>query len=235
MNLIDLAVIVVLAMYIVYGIYRGLMGSLLNMCSFVGAWIASSFLYPFLSLIFKHTGFVDTMRFYIEGADRIPTYETRVLDATTVSGDQLQQILDDAMLPAPFNSAVEFNISNHVFAGDPNLVSVGDYLEQTLACVTVNIISFIIIFVIVRMVFMLISNAINYAVPMPTLKKYDGLAGGAVSFIRGLFAMFMLFMFVPIALVALPVEIIVNIVNDSFFSGLFYDASFMLGNIPTII
>lgn len=235
MNLIDLAVIVILLLYVAYGVYRGFLGSMLNLSAFIGSWITSSILYPFLSLIFKWCGFLDTMRFYIEGADRITTYELRALDVTSIQGDQLQAALNQANLPAPFDSAVEFNISNHVFAGDPNITTIGDYLEMTLASITVNIISFIIIFAIVRILFTLITNALNYATPMPTLKRYDGLAGGIVGFIRGLLAMFILFMLIPVALVALPVEIIVNIVNSSFFSGIFYNASFILHSIPTII
>ena len=42
------------------------------------------------------------------------------------------------------------------------------------------------------------STQFNYATPLPVLRRFDSLAGGAVGLLRGFLGMFALFMIVPV-------------------------------------
>ncbi|MGI6665188.1 MAG: CvpA family protein [Christensenellaceae bacterium] len=224
MNIIDLVVIAMIALYFISGCYRGFLSSLLNLGGVFFAWIISFFTYPILSDVLVNSKFFQSIRFYLEGGEKIKVEYSRQL-VSSLTDNGLTEIMDSAKLSSPYSKAITQNISKQVFA-DQGLTTVGEYFDLTIYNVIMNIIAFVILFVCLRVLFTLFTNAFSYSMELPQLQRFDAPLGGIVSLFRGFFSMHVLFMFVPIGLMIFPE--ISELLNNSFTTSLFYSGSVIL-------
>ena len=71
-NLIDWICVAVLALSVLYGMYRGFISGVLSLAALVGAIAGSFFLYPKLSeILSKNETLVATLLYYTDAASRI--------------------------------------------------------------------------------------------------------------------------------------------------------------------
>ena len=145
-----------------------------------------------------------------------------------------RSIVNSAGLPVPFDRLVASNMTNQVFEAQ-GYHTVSEYFGYSVTNVVVNIFSFLIIYVIARVVIALIVNAYNYASPLPVLRRFDSCAGGAVGLLRGFLGMFALFLIVPVVLISLPSDFVTPILNASPLATFFYHSNFLLNFISGTI
>ncbi len=232
-NLIDIAVLFIFALFVLSGLYRGFIPSIMNLCGFFISWMVSFMLYPGVSAKLMDNKFFSSLKFYIEGAERIGSgeaFELSKLKVAEIGSEQLKSIIDNASLPIPFNKAVEQNVMNQVYSGK-GLSTLGEYFDETIYGVMINIAAFVIVFLVVMVITTLISNAVSYAVKMPQLRHFDSTTGGFIAVIRAFFFMYVLFSLVPIVYILLPVTFITDMVASSATSRIFYIGSIILGSL----
>ena len=228
MNIIDYVVIGLIALYALNGLYRGFLPSVLNLGGFFVSWVTAFLTYPILSHQIVSSNVLSQLKFYIEGSERINNFELVKLDVSTITPTQLDSIMSNAKLPFPFNNAVVDNIHNLAFKAQ-GVTTLGDYFNLTIYYVIINIISLLIIFVAVRIILTLITNAVSYAAVLPQLRHFDYLFGAGLGFLRGYFSMHLIFCVVPIIIVlAGTVPAITDPINASPMTGVFYSASLVL-------
>ncbi len=226
MNIVDIVILGLIALYFVSGAYRGFLPSLLNLGAFLVSWIASSLFSPLLARKLIGSPFFSSFKFYLEGAEKVTDYELVRRTVSSLSNAEMDSIIDSAALPSPYSRTILDNMKGQVFAKD-GLTTVGEYFDMTIYCVIMNIIAFILVFLLLRLVLTLFTNAYSYSVDLPQLKKFDRLLGGAVALIRAFFSMHMLFSVVAIMIMIVPSQI-TDILNTSFFARVFYSGSVVL-------
>lgn len=227
MNILDLIVIVLLVFYALNGAYRGFSGSVLNLGGFLVSWILSFITYPLLSGALSSESVLGSLKFYIEGSEKVGNVELAKTAITQLSETQIQSVVDKAALPPPFDTAILSNIKSQAFASQ-GVTSLGDYFNLTIFNVMINIISILLIFAALRILFTLLTNAFSYASKLPTLRSMDTLAGGLIGFVRGFLAMYMVFMLVPVVLIMINISAITVIFNSSITCRIFYSGSVVL-------
>lgn len=229
MNLIDLFAIVMIALFVLNGYYKGFLSTLLS----IGAYIVSIifgfiFIKPGASFVMGHKRLFNMMLYYTEGSEFITNPEYVRAEISTLSSTEINSIVDSARLPYPMGREITRNIAKEAFA-DQGITTLGDYFNQTIVCVFINILVFLVVFAIVRLILGLVINGADYADPFPVLRSHDGLLGSALGLVRGMLAMFLIFMLIPIVLTALgQFELIINMVDDSAMAGLFYRMNLLL-------
>ena len=120
------------------------------------------------------------------------------------------------------------NIAREAFA-DQGIVTLGDYFNQTIVGVFINILMFLVCFLIIRAILSLVINGADYADPFPMLKSHDGIFGGALGLLRGMLALLLVFMLVPIVLTMLgQFDLITNMVDDSAMARVFYKLNLLI-------
>jgi hypothetical protein len=151
-----------------------------------------------------------------------------------IAPDQINQIITDSNLPAPFASLMRQNVLDQVFAGD-GITTLGEYYNYTITNVCINILSFFIVFFLAKIVFTFVVNALNYTLEFPMLKKYDGLTGGVFGLLNGIFITYAVFTLTPLLLIVQPLQEIYDIVYDSLIAHIFYTSNFILNFIRGIV
>ena len=234
MNLIDIAVIGVLALFILHGIYKGFLPTLLSIGAYILAWLAAIVLLPVGSNSIRGSEkLFNTMLYYTEGSEYVNDVELARKSIAEISTDTLNAVFAKADLPYPMAKNIADNIARESFA-ENGITTLGDYFNQTIVIVFINILVFIAMFAIIRIILAFIINGVDYAWTLPKLRVADRAIAGGIGLIRGILAVFLLFMLLPIVLIVLQGKFafLTDMVNDSMMAKFFYRTNFLLSMMP---
>ena len=229
MNLIDIAVIGVLALFILHGIYKGFLPTLLSIGAYILAWLAAIVLLPVGSNSIRGSEkLFNTMLYYTEGSEYVNDVELARKSIDEISTDTLNAVFAKADLPYPMAKNIADNIARESFA-ENGITTLGDYFNQTIVIVFINILVFIAMFAIIRIILAFIINGVDYAWTLPKLRVADRAIAGGIGLIRGILAVFLLFMLLPIVLIVLQGKFafLTDMVNDSMMAKFFYRTNFI--------
>ena len=234
MNLIDIAVIGVLALFILHGIYKGFLPTLLSIGAYILAWLAAIVLLPVGSNSIRGSEkLFNTMLYYTEGSEYVNDVELARKSIDEISTDTMNAVFAKADLPYPMAKNIADNIARESFA-ENGITTLGDYFNQTIVIVFINILVFIAMFAIIRIILAFIINGVDYAWTLPKLRVADRAIAGGIGLIRGILAVFLLFMLLPIVLIVLQGKFafLTDMVNDSMMAKFFYRTNFLLSMMP---
>ena len=223
MNIVDIIIFLIMSVSIIFGMYNGLILSALHSVSFFLSWLLSLFLYPTLTntLLERFPKLLNAVTLYTEGSAQIPTVEERMMKLSSVTVDKLTDILEKIQLPNPFSRILLNDFSQSL----KGVQTLGEYFDSTMAITVVNIFSFLILFIMIKIAFIVIISIGKTVVELPVLKKCDSLAGGGFGIIRGVFMVYLVFAIVPIVLVLAPVDLIKEFLDGSKFADFFLSSN----------
>ncbi|MEG1990671.1 MAG: CvpA family protein [Christensenella sp.] len=234
MNFINLNLIIIffIAIYILQGFHKGFLISVANTIGMVISWIVGFLFSPLMSQAIAKGSFYKFLLQFTNGVDLLQANGN--LAVTTLSPIQIDSIVQNANVPFPFDKLITQNMTNQVFEPQ-GYHTVSEYFGYTTTNIVVNIFSFLIIYLIARIVISLLINAVNYANPLPVLRKFDSVAGGVVGVLRGILGMFALFIMLPVIMISLPTDFISPLIANSSMSEFFYQSNFLLNGISGMI
>ncbi len=217
MNIIDIAILAVLAVSVLYGMYRGFISGVLSVAALIGsAALAFAMSGELAAWLQGNQTLVSTLLYYTDAGSRIGDLELSLLPASQVTQNALTQILSGAKLPAAFESAFLSAIG-----AAPAAMTVSDLLSNTIVSVSLSILSFLICFLLSYIVLTFVIHLIQYVFELPVLRHLDALAGGLFGLVRGALLLFILFALVPIVLAVAPVEPLQAMIDQSRLAPLF--------------
>ncbi|MGN0793301.1 MAG: CvpA family protein [Aristaeellaceae bacterium] len=229
MNIVDYIIIGVIGISVLFGLYRGFVSSVLNVGGGLASFLGAFWLYPKMAaLIQSNEGLQKTLAYYLEpgsGLD-LAMSETNV---TALGSSGVQQVLDKVSLPAPLDSILRVNLENSVFS-NLGISTVGEYVNQTILQASINILCFVICFILMYFVVSCLFNMIRAIFRFPVLKQLDGLAGGIFGLLRGLLLCLAVFTLVPLVQTMVPMDLIDELLDGSALAPVF-----MNGNLITAI
>ena len=217
MNIIDIAILAVLAVSVLYGMYRGFISGVLSVAALIGsAALAFSMSGQLAAWLQGNQTLVSTLVYYTDAGSRIGDLELSLLPASQVTQTALARILSGAKLPSAFESAFL-----SALGAAPSAMTVSDLLSNTIVSVSLSILSFLICFLLSYIVLSFVIHLINYVFELPVLRHLDALAGGLFGLVRGALLLFILFALVPIVLAVAPVEPLQAMIDQSRLAPLF--------------
>ena len=232
MNLIDLAVLLMFVLFILAGIYKGFISSMLSIAANVVCWACGMIFMPIVSnIVTGNSKLFNMLLYYTEGSEYIGDVELAKTSIEAISQKDIASIVKSSSLPFPFGKEIIANVKNRAFAGS-GAITLGDYYNQTIVCVVINIISLFLIFFILRLLIGFLIEGVNYTLRFPELTQLNKSLSGAGGFINGVGILFVLFAVLPIMLIVLNFPFIHDIVDNSLFAPIFYHASWLLSFIP---
>ncbi|MEG2202603.1 MAG: CvpA family protein [Christensenellaceae bacterium] len=232
MNLLNLLILFFIAIYVMQGFHKGFLISLSNTIGMIISWIIGFLFSPLMSQAVAKGSFYRFALSFTNSGEVLKASGNLLV--SNLSAPQIDSIVKGAGLPMPVDTLVAENMKNQVFSAQ-NITTASDYMNTTIANFVINIFSFLVIYLIARVVIALLVNAVNYASPLPVLKKFDSAIGGGIGFLRGFLGMFALFMIVPVILVSMPAEIFSDMIRNSSMVTFFYEHNFLLGFISGVL
>jgi uncharacterized membrane protein required for colicin V production len=228
MNLVNLAFILLIIIAVLEGFYKGFLHSSLSLGAFFLSTLTSYIFYPAVSAAVKSSpSLFQFLLYYTEGAEKIKNFEDVSLAVSSLSPEKLDSIVATSSAAEPFQSLIRQNVESHAFASQ-GLTTIGEYFNMTIVCAVLNILSFLLVFLIARILFSFILGAMNYTMEFPELKRYDRTIGGLFGASRGLLMCFLIVMLVPIIFLVIPVDKITEYYQSSSLGMFFYQNNFFL-------
>ena len=233
MNLLDYAIIAILILFTLHGVYKGFLPTILSIGSYILTWLLALLIMPLgANAIKANESLYNMMLYYTEGSEYVTDIELSRTNIEEIGSMELNEIVLNSKLPYPMGKEVTDNVANEVFSSQ-GITTLGDYYNQTIVCVFINILVFLLIYAVVRVIIAFVINGIDYAWTMPKLRTGDAILGGGLGLIHGILTVFLIFMLLPIVLTVLgQFDFITNMIEESFFSPFFYRSNFLLSMIP---
>ena len=217
MNIIDIVILAVLAVSVIYGLYRGFISGVLSVAALIGsAALAFAMSGELAAWLQGNQTLVSTLLYYTDAGSRIKNLDLSLLTVAQISESALAQILENASLPEAFADVFVQSISTA-----SGSMSVATLLSQTIVSVSLSILSFLICFLLAYIVLTFVIHLIQYVFELPVLRHLDALIGGVFGLVRGVLLLFILFALVPIVLAIAPVPQIEEMIAASRMAPMF--------------
>ncbi|MBO4848551.1 MAG: hypothetical protein J5586_05310 [Clostridia bacterium] len=234
MNLLDFAIIGILGLFVLCGAYKGFVHTALDILCYMLCALFAFLIMPILSFrVVQNETVFNTMLYYTEGAENIYDVEYSKKDISQISNAELEYIYSRSKVAFPMDDRIRTNVAEAAFESS-GIHTLGDYFNQTMVLVTINILVFLVIFIALRIVTGFLVGWWDYAKPLPVLRKVELPAALGAGLIRGILAVFLLFMLCPIILTVLPFDVVSDLVENSRLARFFYYSNVLLGLMPGV-
>lgn len=220
MNILDAIILGILAISSIAAAYKGFVASVLDLVSFFASWIAALLFSPVLSryIIERHPYVLQILITFSEGALRIDSIEDRTLPVSAISSERISQLVNDANFPYPFDRLLMSNLQDLAL---DNISTLGEYFNHSIANILLNIITFAAVYFVIRILFTILTSIARGIVGLPVLKQLDWLLGAGFGFLRGFLIVNLLFLFLSVVLVLVPVDIVRSYIENSLMADFF--------------
>ena len=215
LNLLDITIIVILAFYLISGMYRGFITSLLTTIGFVGAWFGAQHFYPRVAqLAQSNQTLMAVLNQYLEPENFFESHSQAVSTVSEViaGGESAIQSAVSSVSNklAVISKAFEANVRAQMFQR-LGINTLADYLDQTIWQAVFNVLAFLLCFIALYVLVCLVVNLLDHVISFPMVRGFDWLLGGIFGLARGL---------VVVVLVLCLVPAIVQIVSPEFADSL---------------
>ena len=198
MNILDMIILAIIAISVIFGIYRGFIRSVLSVvCFFISLVLAFQFSPVITGYLYTNTGLATTLATYTDAVVRVGDYETASKSVSETSPSFIDSLMKDLALPPMIEDVLHQAFQQRSY-DSLGLTTVNDYVQNTLVGVVVNILSFCICFFLAFFLLSLLSGLVHYVFKLPVLKQLDWLAGALLGFVRGGLIIYIVFLLIPL-------------------------------------
>ena len=190
LNLLDITIIVILAFYLISGMYRGFITSLLGTIGFVGAWFGAQQLYPRVaqmalsnqSLMAVLNQYLEPENFFSSHTQAVSTVSEVIAGGESAIQNAIASVSDKLNV---ISKAFEANVRAQMFQR-LGINTLADYLDQTIWQAVFNVAAFLLCFIALYVVACLVVNLLDHVISFPLIRGVDWLIGGLLGLVRGL-------------------------------------------------
>ena len=233
--MVDLVILLILAIAVLAGYYRGVVYSAISLGLSVLSFALALFLCTSLSgLVQKRQDVYEMMLYYFEGYEYIneTSVELVHVSASQIGEKELNVVVRNANMPSPLDQAVTDNVKKQVYESR-GIYSLGDYFNQTIVDTVLNILSLLLLFLVIRLLLGFLLRLIDFgAAGLPRLKRFDPPLSCGIGFLHGLLLVSVVFMLAPLMLVVVPS--LSQFIDESLLGGFFYKGNVLLRMVPTV-
>ena len=229
MNPVDLVILGILAVSVLFGLYRGFIASVASMGGSLVSLGLSFWLSPMVAdFLRNNTTLSNTLMSYADATTRLKDSTLSSLSVQGLTSESISSILSRASLPAPLDKLLQNNLEQQVYKAANIPQDVGHYVTQTIVSALMNVICFVVTFVLLLILFHVIINLLKAIFRFPVLKQLNSIAGGAFGLLRGALLCFVLFALMPLLQTVIPVEGLGEMVETSSLAPLFNSGNLIL-------
>ena len=235
MAIINIAVLAVFALFFLSGFYKGFIWNLSALGASIIALILAFALRGSVSkAIVKNGTLYEAMLNYTEGAEAIYERELVDMEITSLTNDQIDEIMERSGLPFPLRDRVYENIMDEALK-DQGITTLGDYFNESMVLTFINIVSFMLIYFVCRVILTFIICWLDYSIQFSRLRRLDSIVGGAIGLVRGFIDISVVFMVIPIVLTVLPFDQIEELITASAMASFLHRSNIFLKLLPGTI
>lgn len=231
--LIDLLVLLVIAVCVLAAFYRGAVFSLLSLgATLLALLMALLLVVPVGRTFRKSENLYSSLLYYFEGNEYINQTSVEMVRqrAENTTEEELDLLIYNGQVPMPIGNAIKRNVLRQAYASE-DIVLLGDYFNRSVVNSVIYILSYLLLFLVFRLIFGFWLRLRDFARGgFPLLKRFNTPFCCGLGFLEGVLILFVVFMIVPVALVVLPR--LSETLDASLLGSFFYKANLLLRLLP---
>ena len=232
--MVTVLILVILGLCILAGYYRGVVYSAVSIGLTLISFFLALLLIPVVAGPVRDSKeLYGSLLYYFEGYESVSKTSVELIHepATSIGDEQLDEVVKNADLALPLGNAIKKNIRREAYANSDN-TTIGDYFNQTIVDVVLNILSLLFLFICIRVLLGFVLRTIDYGRRgLPALKRLDPLFSCGIGFLHGVVLLYICFLIAPILLTVVPK--LGRMLVDTPLSGFFYRMNPFMWLIPT--
>jgi uncharacterized membrane protein required for colicin V production len=226
MNILDLAILALLAVSVIWGIYRGFIQTALNILGGLGSLLLAGIFGPRLAqTLYGNRGVTDMIATFTDSLIRVHDSGVASTNVAGIGKSTIDTVLTSVKLPAPLDAILRENLTSQAFASAGS-GTVNDYVSATIATAAIQILCFLVCFAVFYLVLSILVSLLQHVFHFPLLKQLDWLAGGLFGLGRGVLIVCLLFLLVPLIRTVIPLKELDALISSSTLAGIFSSSGF---------
>ena len=226
MNSVDIAILVIVGISVIFGVYRGFLQTVLSVAAVIVSLFVALTFGPRLSAVIQgQTSLAEALANYTDAVVRVGDVDLARTEVDSASPSLIDRVIDAAGLPPEIASYLRSNLQTEAYRNQGK-TTVNDYVRTTLVSAAVDVISYVLCFFACSLVFSLLINLLKHVCRFPPLRTMDGLAGGLFGLARGVLIVYVLFLLLPVAETIVPDRGVQRLLEDSRLAGFFQSGGF---------
>ena len=232
--MITVLILVIIGLCTLAGYYRGIIYSAVSIGLTLLSFFLALLMIPVIATPVRESReLYGSLLYYAEGFEYVSETSVEMIHdpAAAIEPETLKEVIDNANMPLPLGRAISKNIRTLAYE-KRGITTLGDYFNQTIVDVMVNLLSLLFLFVCFRVFFGFVLRMIDYGRRgLPVLKRFDPLFSCGIGFLHGVILLYVFFLCAPVLLTAVPK--LGRILVSSPPGGFFYRMNPFLWMIPT--
>lgn len=219
--ILDIIIIVFFALSIWMGYRKGLTQSLLKIFTFILAIIISFILFkPIANLVISKTEIDDNIQYAIIEAFKDEETES---ESDNVNDSKSNSANKD--MPSIFYNYIEGKIEESATEAKELVIKTA---SEEIAIAIVNIATFIILFIVLRILLIFVKAIANIITKIPVIKQCDELGGGIYGALRAAIIILIIFTILSIISPLISESGIIALINQSILAKLIYENNIII-------
>ncbi len=233
MNVIDIGILVVLAISVIYGAYRGFLGSVLSLGGFLLSVVLALSFGPVLSdALMQNEGIHETLVGYTEFSMKSGSVNDISANEINSGNGEWEIWVDNTLARIGMPQSISGFVRKCLVDGNKfvtNAVQTGkERIQNTMAGIILRILCYLLMFFIFSLIFGVINALIRHVFKLPILKQLDWLAGCGLGLLRGCILLYAIFLLEPIITSLAPIDGLSMVLRESSLAGIFTSGGFFI-------
>lgn len=230
MNVFDIIALSIIGLCVLWGFYRGFIQSVLNLGAGLLSFVGSFLIFPKVAdVLSANTAFTRFISTYTDSGSLLGDLDLSSQAVAGLTQSSVASVLERADLPTPIDTLLKHNLEQQVFSPLGDLATnVGDYVNQTVLSVSINVLCFLVCFAACFVVATILINILRAVFRFPVLKHLDWLAGGAFGLLLGVVMCFALFTLLPLVESVAPIPQLRELTAQSALAQVFENGNLII-------
>ncbi|MBR5382771.1 MAG: CvpA family protein [Clostridia bacterium] len=228
MNAIDIAVLVIIAVSVLFAVYRGFLASLMGLgaalLSLGGAFVLGPRAASWLA---ANTGLPSFLATYMDVSSLVGDSSLAATAVQNISGTALDAVMKSVDIPECMETLLRSNLLNASFAS-VGLTTVNEYISATIVSAALQIGGFVASFLACFIVLHAVISLIWHVLDLPVLRHGDAVIAAVFGLLRGMLVLYVLYLLLPLVRTAIPVDMLQRYITQSTLSPLFSSDGFFI-------
>ena len=234
-KVITLAIVALMVIFVIAGCFQGSIKSACALVAVLLALLIARLFYPVLARSMARIPAVtEQLTYYADSDDMLGTFSVVRQEVSATSGEQLATLVKGMNLPFPLGERFTENVERQAFQSQ-GATTLGEYLSLTIVHHTLNLLSFVFLFLSSYVALYIIIHMLDSVLVFPVLTRFDAAAGGLIGLLRGVVFLQALFLLVPPVLYYLPLQEFSTIVDNAALSHFFLQKNWIIHGIRALI
>lgn len=222
MNSVSIIIAVAFFLCVLVGWAKGLFKSILSVAGLVASIVVAVYVAPHVSGYLEKETQTD---------EKIATYISEKLEYSELGEDLSRSVQVSVINELPLPEGLKSDILDNNNSETYDLLEVSgvyDYIAKSVAVVILNAAVFLVLMLICRLLFFVISKKLGDLTKLPIVRSIDKIGGGCLGVIKGLIYIWLFFLLLSISSTLEWSRLVILQINDSPILKLLYDNNILL-------